>query len=233
MMNTLQAIKGWIICIISILLGPFKKNWAESLQFVVVAFGIIISGYWAYHTFETLLQKEKAEAELELVQQNLYKAESELKVLQDRINGTISSNIEIDIEKINLENEHFGLIITIRVKNTGTQDVDMRWDKSPLVVYKTRFKGDKLAGTNALIPYMYRTLQSQTSDEALYVKDLHLFVGATKELSFFTEVSEVGLYYIAFEAKVDNSVANKLENGKTGIWLSTKYHYVTSESSLN
>lgn len=182
MANQLQKLLKGITTLFSFVLGPFKKNWTESLQFVVVAFGILISGYWAYHTFETLLQKEKAEAELELVQQNLSKAESELKVLQDKINGTISSNIEIDVEQVDLKNKHFGLIITVKVKNTGTQDVDMFWNKSPLVVYKTRFQGDKLAGTNTLSPYMYRSLQSLTSNEIVYIKDLHLFVGATKEL---------------------------------------------------
>ncbi|WP_345874981.1 hypothetical protein [Shewanella algae] len=210
--------------LINHLKNPFKQNWIESFQLLVIAFGIIISGIWAYFTFETLLQKDKAESELELVQRNLVKAQSELKILQEKISGTVSSNIEIIVKDINLQDKRKGIIITVKVKNTGTQDVDMSWDGSPLVVHRVKFKDEKIKSTKSLSPKVYKTLSTDKEKNPTHVGNLHLFVGATKELSFFVEINDPGLYYIIFEANIDKKVQSKL-NGKDGVWLATKYHH--------
>jgi len=209
------------------LLNPFKSNWAESLHFIVIALGIIISGIWANHTFDILSQKETAEVNLAKTNSDLEKAKLELKELRDKIEGTISSDISIDVQQISYTGDKSGLIITITVKNNGTQDIDMKWEKTPLKIYKVVSKGNLIASLDAIEPYLYRSLKTQSSEKSVFINNLHLFVGAKKNLSFYVKVASNNLYYIAFESNVDAVTKNNLNGyGKTGTWLSSKYVFV-------
>jgi hypothetical protein len=213
--------------LLRVAINPFKNNWTESFHFLVIAIAILVSGYWAYHTFEILYQKDTAEANLAKTNSDLSKAKLELKELQDKIDGTISSDISINVEQIALGNAKSGLIITVTVKNNGTQDIDMIWDKTPLKVYKVAHKDDLISNVDVMEPYLYRSLKTNKSEKSIYVKNLHLFVGAKKDLSFFTEVESGHLYYITFNSQVDAITKGHLDkNGKTGTWLSSKFHFV-------
>ncbi|EHR5764369.1 TPA: hypothetical protein NKT21_005080 [Vibrio parahaemolyticus] len=206
------------------LLNPFKANWTESIHFVIIAVGIVVSGYWAYHTFDILSQKEVAEANLAKTNSDLEKAKLELKELRAKIDGTISSDISIDVEQHTLSNNKIGLIISVTVKNNGTQDIDMTWEKTPLKVYKLAYKEDLIANKEVQTPYLYRSLKTKNEEDNVSINNLYLFVGAQKSLSFFVEVEPNNLYYITFESKVDASTKNNLDqHGKTGVWLSSKY----------
>ncbi|MCS0292958.1 hypothetical protein [Vibrio alginolyticus] len=209
------------------ILKPFKANWAESFHFVIIALGIIASGFWAYHTFDILSQKDAAEASLAKTNSDLEKAKLELKELRDKIDGTISSDITIDVEQHTLSNDKTGLIINVTVKNNGTQDIDMTWKKTPLKVYKLAHKGDLIANRGAMTPYLYRSLKTTNTESNVSINNLFLFVGAKKSLSFFVEVEPNNLYYITFESEVDAATQTSLEeHGKSGIWLSSKFFFV-------
>ncbi|OBT02701.1 hypothetical protein A9257_20785 [Vibrio cyclitrophicus] len=213
-----------------VVLSPFKANWTESLHFVVIALGIITSGFWAYHTFDILSQKDVAEANLAKTNSDLDKAKLELKELRDKIDGTISSDISINVEQHSLNNNKVGLIINVHVKNNGTQDIDMTWKDTPLRVYKVAHKGDLVANREVLKPYLYRSLKTTAEEDNVSVSNLYLFVGAKKNLSFFVEAEVDNLYYITFEAKADAVTNNNLnEHGKTGVWLSSVYHFAQNK----
>jgi hypothetical protein len=206
---------------------PWKKNWAETIHYLVIAISIIVTGFWVFYTFTTLFEKEKAEQSLQTTTISLEKAKAELKELHEKIAGTDSSNIELSSNIIELSSNKFGMIITVTVQNTGTNDVDMFWSESPVTVYETSFEADKLKGVKSYTPYIYGSLQDQNSENITYNKDLYLFVGAKKVLSFFVELDKEGLYYIKFESKVNKNLQEKLENkGKTGIWFSSQYVFV-------
>ncbi|HHQ4501806.1 TPA: hypothetical protein ACSPZQ_000998 [Aeromonas veronii] len=206
---------------------PFKANWTESVHFFAIALGIIVSGVWAIHTFDILSQKEVAELNLEKTNSDLDKAKLELKELRDKIDGTISSDIIIDVEQYSLGDSKTGLIINVTVKNNGTQDIDMKWSKTPLKVYKLAHKEYLVSSTDVMYPPLYRSLKTKDGEKNISIDNLYLFVGAKKNLSFFVEVESNKLYYIAFEAETDAAVKNNLnEHGKTGVWLSSKYYFV-------
>lgn len=212
-----------------VILKPFKANWAESIHFFVIASGIIVSGIWAFHTFDILSQKEVAEANLQKTNSDLDKAKLELQELRDKIDGTISSDIMIDVEQYALSDSRVGLIINVTVKNNGTQDIDMTWSKTPIKVYKLDHKDDLVSSNAVLQPPLYRSLKTKNSnnEKNISIDNLYLFVGAKKNLSFFTEVEADNLYYIAFEAEVDATIKDSLKmHGKTGVWLSSKYIFV-------
>lgn len=220
-----------MISLPSWLTAPFRKNWTESLHYFVIALGICISGIWALHTFDILNQKETALATLNKTNSELAKAKLELKELQDKITGTISSDITLDIEQMAFAKGKYGLIINVTVKNNGTQAVNMSWKETPLTVYKTKYKGDKIKSTKVLHPYIYRQFKSEGINQTTFIDKLLLFVGAQKTLSFFVELEEPGLYYIAFEAKVDKHLQQQLtKQGKSGIWLTSKYHFVADNN---
>ena len=122
----------------------------------------------------------------------------------------------------------YGLIFNVTVKNNGTQDVDMSWEETPLTIYKTKFAGDDIVGKETLNPYLYRRLKTNNAEDGIATKNLLLLVGSQKTLSFFVEVEPLELYYITFEASVDKNLKDKLtEQGKTGVWLTSKYHFVS------
>lgn len=215
---------------------PWIENWAETFQYIVIGLGIIASGIWAFHTFDTLLQKDraladlqKAEAELQKTEADLNKTKVEFKELQERIKGVDSSVIELKVEQFGTD-KGTALLIDAVIQNTGTNDVNMSWSESPLKVYKVKYRGDELKGESSFRPLLYDQLQDQTTNKKSFIQNVKLFVGAKKSLSFFVELNEQGLYYIVFEANVEASVKDKLDsnNGKP-VWFASKYIYINSK----
>lgn len=220
--NIFSAIKGGIYNICRPIGFVFNK--AENFHYLALTLAIIVGGVWTLYTFDVLNKKENAVQELE-------KTEKELKELQDKIDGTNSSYIQIQSQQFDFKEGKFGLIVNVLVQNTGTNDVDMTWDKSPLRIYKVESrKGDQQKLYNELIPQIYDGFDSSGNKTAL--QNLYLFVGAKKELSFFVELEKQGLYYVRFLAETNGSVSNKMnELKKNGVWFSSKYIYVEKSKS--
>lgn len=213
--------------IINALIRPFSSNWVESLHFFIIAVGIVVSGIWAFYTFDILSQREVAEASLKKTNSDLEKARLELKELRDKIDGTISSDITIDIEQHDLDSSKKGIIINVTIKNNGTQDIDMTWENTPIKIYKLKHKDDLVASSEVLTPYLYRSLKTNDNESNISINNLYLFVGAKKSLSFFVKVEPMTLYYIAFESQVDATTKKNLkQQGKSGVWLTSKYIFV-------
>jgi len=201
--------------------SPWKKNWVESIHFIAIVLGIALSGWWALSTFEDLHAIENADQVLEKTQSEISKAKLELEEIRSRINGTISSNIELQVKRVDLEGSKIGLFITATIQNTGTVNLNMNWIKSPISIYKTKFKSASLTSTNTLKPYYYESLET---DNEKFIQDIYLLVGAKKKLEFFVELDSGGLYYVAFKANVDEKLAKSLsENNKIGVWFASKY----------
>ncbi|CED57101.1 putative phage membrane protein [Aliivibrio wodanis] len=201
-------------------------NKAERIHYLVLSIALISGGFWTWTTFDILNQKEAAQKQLESTNKNLEKAKLELTELKAKIDGTDSSFIKIETNVTKLESGKFGLIVNVLVQNTGTNDVNMLWDKSPISIHKMANKtSDIVVSEKALYPKIYR----YSSGAKTYLKNLFLFVGAKKELSFYVELEKEGLYYIIFEAKTDKELSDKVNNktgGKNGLWFSSKYIYV-------
>ncbi|MEZ8049275.1 MULTISPECIES: hypothetical protein [unclassified Vibrio] len=231
---------SWIRSILTSLCRPivFVFGRAEKFHYLALTLAIVVGGGWTMYTFEALKMRENAENDLVSTQGDLEKAKLDLKELQDKIDGTDSSYIQIQTEQFNYavfdknsqqEVDKLGLIINVLVQNTGTNDVDMSWENSPLRVYKVESRnGDEERLYDSLIPRIYDGHDSSGKKTAL--KKLYLFVGAKKELSFFVELNEPGLYYIMFKADTNGSLDKKMTKmGKNGVWFSSKYVYVKKD----
>lgn len=215
----------WFCSLIRFIFGR-----AESFHYLALTIAILVGGGWTVYTFDVLRMKDNAVQDLNKAENDLAKVKLELKDLQEKIDGTDSSYIEIKSHHFDYKDSKFGLIINVLVQNTGTNDVDMSWESSPLRIYKVETKdGDKQKITKPLIPLIYDKIENDK--EKTYLSNLYLFVGAKKELSFFAEIDEPGLYYIIFSANTDGSVTKKLnELGKHGVWFSSKYIFIEGKN---
>ncbi|MBW3695717.1 hypothetical protein EK599_08415 [Vibrio sp. T187] len=192
---------------------------SEKLHYLMLSIALICGGVWTFYTFDVLHQRDKAAAEL--------------KELQDRIKGTNASNIQISPSSFELDNGNFGLIVNVNVQNTGTRDVMIDWsgEDTPLSVYKIRIEhGDKLFFEKLFLPKIYAPFDPVEQKKEHY-KSLYLLVGAKKELSFYVELPDKGMYYITFNAKTDDKLAAEIKDksGSTGEWFSSKYISIEPE----
>ncbi len=186
---------------------------AEKLHYLILSVALLCGSAWTFYTFDILHQRDKASAEL--------------KELQDRIKGTNASNIQILPSSFKLDNGNFGLIVNVVIQNTGTRDVYIDWseDDTPLSVFKVHMEnGDKLFFDKLFRPKIYAPFNRKKKTKEHY-KSLYLLVGAKKELSFYVEVPDKGMYYITFNAQTDDKLAKEVQanSGKTGEWFSSKY----------
>lgn len=202
---------------------------AESIHYLFLTLAIIGGSVWTLYTFDVLRMKDNAVQELTKAENELSKVKLELKDLQDKIDGTDSSYIEIKTHQFGYKNGKYGLIVNVLVQNTGTNDVDMTWKNSPLTIFHVETRsGDEQKLTDKLIPQIYDGI-SETGEKYV-LKNLYLFVGAKKELSFFVELPKPGLYYVLFKTKTNGQVTQKLAKlNKNGVWFSSKYIYIKNK----
>ncbi|EMA2426829.1 MULTISPECIES: hypothetical protein [Vibrio] len=196
----------------------FLRN-SEKIHYLLLSIALLLGGVWTLYTFDILHQRDKAAAEL--------------KELQDRIKGTNASNIQINPSSFELADGNFGLIVNVNVQNTGTRDVLIDWsdEDTPLSVFKVSMKkGDQLYFEKLFRPKIYAPFDPKKKKKEHY-KSLYLLVGAKKELSFYVELPEKGMYYITFNAKTDKKLAQevKSKSGRTGEWFSSKYINIEPE----
>jgi hypothetical protein len=203
---------------------PFRRdrNWVESFQFLVVAVGLIVSGIWAYHTFEILNKKEEAEQNLGKAKTEYEKLVVELQELRNRIDSNISSQIEISPNVVRLDENKLGLIVNIKIRNTGSKEVLMEWEETPVTIYEVVYKKESQAAVNVYKPWSYESLD--VGNVRNNVK-LHLLVGAEKNLQFFTSLKNKGLYLITFKANPSDLLNHRVSqlDGKSGQWFASKY----------
>ncbi|EMH2897794.1 hypothetical protein V6G10_004020 [Vibrio parahaemolyticus] len=194
----------------------FFNKWfdnAETVHYVALTTAIIGGALWAFYTFDVLHQKEKAEADL--------------KEIQDRIRGTNASNISISADTFQLDEGKFGILASVNIQNTGTKDVWIDWsdEDTPLVIYKVRIEqGDTLFFEKLYRPKIYAPFNLEKKRKQHFTS-LYLLVGAKKELSFYAEVEQEGMYYITFSAKTDDELEGEIKekSGQTAEWFSSKY----------
>ncbi len=208
----------------SAFIKPFKNNWSETIHYILISSAIVISALWAVWTFNVFSQRDKALQDLENAQNELVKKKAEIQEIQERLDGNFSSDIDLSVEIIKLKKQKFALIIDVAVKNVGSNDVILNLQNKPLTVYKLRHQEDKLMATKIFKPLYYEKLSysSKTSNKIFTIQKV--LVGATKNINFFTEVNEKGMYYITFEASLDDKHIKRLESDSNDhVWFASTY----------
>ncbi|MGR2943966.1 hypothetical protein ABMX85_01455 [Vibrio vulnificus] len=199
---------------------------AEPIHYWVLSLSIILGGFWILLTFNILQERDKAQSELQ-------SARTQLIAVKKQIEGVHSSYIQINEKLIELpvsddSKQKFGLVVNVGLQNTGTESVDMHWGDTPLSIYKMAYRnGTEMAFKKTLSP---QVLRINAENRKTHIQSAYLFSGAKKDLSFFVELEEEGLYYIVFEAQTGSKVTDKMDKiDKKGLWFASKYVYVEKE----
>ncbi|MEZ8803813.1 hypothetical protein AB4556_20485 [Vibrio splendidus] len=208
-------------------LGHYILDKAEPLHYIVLSLSIIVGGGWILLTFNLLQERDTAQSDLQ-------NARTQLIAVKKQIEGVHSSYIQINERLIELpkseksENK-FGLIINVSLQNTGTESVDMNWEMTPLSVYRMGYRnGTEMAFKETFSP---KVLRINAENKKSHIQSAYLFSGAKKDLSFFVELHDEGLYYIVFEAETGKKVSNKMDEiDKKGLWFASKYIYVEDKA---
>lgn len=204
-------------------LQPFKSNWSESIHYIVISGAIIASAFWALWTFSVFEQKNKALKELANAESELVKKKAEIKEIQGRLDGNFSSDIAIRAEVVSLEQNKYGLIIRVTVKNVGTRDVVLNLNNNPLTVYRLLHSGDRVMATKKFLPQYYEKLSTGKDERNVNFTVQKVLVGASKDINFFTEIDGEGMYYITFEASLNSEHKQRLSESNDHVWFASTY----------
>ena len=158
------------------------KNVAAGIQSLVLSAAVVVGGAWSYYLFEVLSQRNRAQAELEDLRK-------------------ISLDLSIDASqtgKVSVGRR--GLIIHVKAKNNGARYINLDLTQKPLIVSRVLAKKDgQLYAAETFSPESYRVLANDWTDLTYW---LGVPPGATKEVSYYVEITEPGIYMVSFRSPV-------------------------------
>lgn len=191
----------------------------------ISALAIIIGGLWVIASFNLAKQVETAN-------QNLDLKKKEIEEKQLLIDNTEASIISIDHKVINYHSPEspntMGLIIEVKIKNSGKSRLTFNLDKNPLTVYNIEAKDHMLLKKRALNPIVYSTIGSKSDGEKS--RPLSKFISlksSERILSYFVTVDKDELYYITFKSQLDSTEsAEKICGQEDCSWFVSKYVFI-------
>ncbi|RUM53229.1 MAG: hypothetical protein DSY85_09235 [Marinomonas sp.] len=218
------------------LAAPFKgEKWAENLHFLLLGIGVSGTLFFALYTYNQLTEEQlssyrvdQADKELIKTQSEIEKSRSEIRELEERLEGNFSSDIKILTEFNIDQDDKKTLIINLEVKNLGTHDLKLKLNEKSLTIYKVSYIGDQLKSEIELHPKYYQNLGKHPS----FFQEQVVLQGAQKNLTYFSEIPSYGTYYITFQADIDDYLKETLNNNniqENRIWFSSKYIVLTPE----
>ncbi|ELM3616047.1 hypothetical protein RYR54_001683 [Aeromonas sobria] len=191
-----------------------SNNFFSGLSGLVTILAIIIGGIWTAYTFDLLHQAEKAQ--------------QELIEIQERINNTASSSIDLSVSQTT--NPELGLIIEVNLTNNGRSKLHYSLKDNPLKVYRIHVEGDQVGSLHTYMPKPYKVLAAMNSGgKSLTRESITVLTGSKKTISYAMTVDKPGLYYITFEADHDDTV--KVDESVK--WFASKYFEVKTEKSCD
>ncbi|WP_444900304.1 hypothetical protein ACJJIX_00510 [Microbulbifer sp. VAAC004] len=234
---------GGITLLFSLLVNlakPFRENWPEKLHYLFLSAAIAVGGWWALYTYKAFEQKERALKDLENVKKELLQKEAEItkkkaevQEIEKRLEGNFSSDITIDSNVVFLNDRKYGLIVDVTIKNVGTKDVILNFDNNPLTVSKLNFDGDRVVAEKTYNPQYYKSISDSPKEISSKVFPAQaILIGASKKVTFFTEVFDPGIYYITFEANMAGEQKLRHENNNY-LWFASKYIQVEAACCEN
>ncbi|HEY9202630.1 MAG TPA: hypothetical protein VIQ81_13640 [Gammaproteobacteria bacterium] len=166
------------------------RNLAQGIQAVFVALAAIIASGWAVYTFRSLLSVQKAKIELTKIEKEVEKSSIELRKIQNELKSNPLLNIIMDASSIgDIENNSFGLLVKLRLKNIGNTheiiDWQETWVKASLVSGVQDERLNKSSPISGLIGRIYN------------VESGHLLLPTEEHCEeFFIPIREHGIYLI-------------------------------------
>lgn len=192
---------------------------------IISAFAIIVGGLWVLISFNLLQQVETANRNLDLKEQ-------EITEKQLSIDNTEASIISIDHKIIDYQSPNLegtqGLIIEVKIKNSGKSRLIFNLDEYPLTVYNIEAKDHMIMKKKEIKPIVYSSIGSKGDGEKS--RPLSKFISlksSERVLSYFVTVEKNELYYITFKSQLDSAdSAQKICGQEECNWFVSKYIYI-------
>lgn len=159
------------------------KDISAGIQSIVLSIAVVAGGIWTAYTFGVLRSVEEAKAKLE----SLTAPSLSIIIDTERVKGGSANRI--------------GLIVRVKVENTGGQNVDLDLRdrrETPLKLALVELGNDgHLYAKKSYQPTNYMDIRDKSFDmtgvQAVQIK-------SKKILSYFVEVDAPGIYFVRFQA---------------------------------
>jgi len=167
------------------------KDIAAAVQSLVLSVAIVVGGGWSFYVFKALSQREKAEAELADLRK-------------------ISLDLSIDTyQTARIVKERRGLIIRVKIKNNGTKYLNLDLARKPMAVTRVLVQKDgQLYAAETFNPDSYRDIGHDRKDITVF---LGVQPGSTKELSYYVEIMEPGVYMVRFRSPIPKELEQEFQ----------------------
>jgi hypothetical protein len=162
------------------------KNLASVIQSLVVSIGLILGGIWTLLTFRIFALKDKAEAELQKIKQELSQSpviQISMQAKQKDISQDSNRYIEVDVV----------------VENKGNKAANIKLsDNTPLTIARVEVSSENKVSeqTKNDIPIYYVEENIQT------LVKIKLRPGFSESYSFIARVDQPGIYLLTFKLPV-------------------------------
>ncbi len=201
---------------------PFKENWIGAIHTLILTVAIITVGVWTIYNFWVLDQEV-------LARQQVKKYETEISLLKEQLRGSYSVNVKLDSKIVKLDGKR-GVIVDVTIENVGSKKVTLALGVDALTIYKLKSSGDKLMATDILSPKYYNRISNNSSVPHETFKSQIVKVGSTKNLSYYSDFSEDGVYYIRFSAGLDENLKKEMVHAEgQAMWFASSYIHVESD----
>jgi hypothetical protein len=154
---------------------------ASGVQSWVLSGALAIGGGWTFYTFNSQLQVQNAEAQLEKLKHELHE--------EPRI------ELSLEVEQVGSINGKRLVVGNVIVKNVGTANTALLLDKDSLRIFKVRF--DKAGDENWFEQQRVRRFMGYHIE----IKNLISLVSCTNSIPFTALVEIPGFYVVTFSAR--------------------------------
>jgi len=196
-------------------------NNSTSVFNIITAVGIVMSGIWAFSTFDLLNQRDIAQAQLIDLQKKAKSIESSKIQLSTEI---------VDYRGVGSGKDHKGLIVKVKLTNVGNKPIEFDLTNSPMKIYEIAAQGTEMGFLKLYKPVVFSSLASMGgSGENTPLDKFISLTSSERELSYFAVLPSNKMYYIVFSTQSGNIVDEDVEacDKPAGCkWFVSKYIFL-------
>lgn len=154
---------------------------AAGLQATILSLAVVIGGGWTLYTFNSQLQVENAQAQVQKLRREL--------------DGEPKLEVSIDAKQIeSVEKSRYLIVGTVNVRNVGTSNTSLTFDGFPLSVYWVSFE------EHGIEKWVLRQRLPLRMSDSKTIGSLIALAGSTNSKPFAVQLGQSGMYAIRLSA---------------------------------
>jgi len=175
---------------------PFERlnNLSAGIRNIVIAIALLVGGVWTAWTFNALDQIDKANAEL-----------------QRSRAGQVNIHLSMSASQVTATRPDYrGVIVEIRVSNSGLVPVGMLLYENPLKISKVAVNGNGLLYATEIVELEAYGPLGPKPEDASFQPGLTVQAGSETYLSYYAEFRHPGIYMVDFYVPVEEKIRDVL-----------------------